>query len=209
MKYKIFNLLPSFGTNTYLIWDEKTKEAAVIDPSAPSEEFIQEIRNLKPKYLILTHAHGDHIGGIEYVKDNFDINICIHKEDADALADPVKNLSYYFDWSITAPKPDILLQDNDDLFLGSEKLKIIHTPGHSKGGICILTSNFIVTGDTLFNKGIGRTDLSGGDHRTLINSIEKKIFSYDDKLEILPGHGPVSTIGKEKQNNPFVGTKID
>jgi len=210
MKYKIFNVLPEFGTNTYLVWDVISKEAAIIDPAAPSQSMIREIKSMgiNLKYLISTHGHGDHIGGNKSIVDNFDIKSCIHKDDAGSLIDPKMNLSTYWNSKIIAPEADIILNNGDELILGKEKLQIIHTPGHSKGGICILTGNLLFCGDTLFADGIGRTDLPGGDYSTLINSIKTKLFVLDGNIKVLPGHGPVSTIEDEKVGNPFVGMMV-
>ncbi len=207
MKYKTFSTLPQFGTNTYLVWDEISNEAAIIDPAAPSQRMVDEIKGMgiNLKYLISTHGHGDHIGGNKNINDNFDVKNCIHKDDADSLIDPKMNLSTYWDSKIIAPKADIMLNDGDVLTLGSKKLQIIHTPGHSKGGICIFTEKLLFCGDTLFAQGIGRTDLPGGDYSTLIDSIKSKLFLLDGNIKILPGHGPESTIENEKVGNPFVG----
>jgi len=209
MKYKIFNVLPEFGTNTYLVWDEISKEAAIIDPAAESQTMTDEIKNMdiNLKYLISTHAHGDHIAGNESINRNFDVKICIHKDDVAALTDSTLNLSSYISSNLKAPQPDIILNDGDTLYLGNEKLEIIHTPGHTKGGICILTGNLLFSGDTLFAEGIGRVDLPGGDYETLLNSIKKKLFVLDGEIKVLPGHGPSSTIEDEKVGNPFVGMR--
>lgn len=207
MRYKTFNVLPEYGTNTYLIWDDTSKEAAIIDPAAPSKNLIEEIKNRKVslKYLISTHGHGDHIGGNKSIDDNFNVKKCIHADDANSLTDPNMNLSTFWNSELIAPQADIILKDGDELFLGSNKMHIIHTPGHSRGSVCILTENLLFSGDTLFAEGIGRTDLPGGDYATLINSIKTKLFTLDGKIKVLPGHGPDSTIEDEKVGNPFVG----
>jgi len=207
MRYKIFNVLPEFGTNTYLVWDEKSGEAAIIDPASESQELINKIKNMDItlKYLISTHAHGDHIGGNESINNNFDVKICIHKEDVAALSDSTLNLSSFISSELKAPQADIILNDGDILKLGNNELKIIHTPGHTKGGICILTGNLLFSGDTLFAEGIGRADLPGGDYATLLNSIKTKLLTLDGNIIVFPGHGPSSTIEDEKVGNPFVG----
>ena len=208
MNYKVYNLLPEFNTNTYLLWDEVSLEAVIIDPANKSEILKKEILKLKLKikYVINTHGHGDHIGGNAFFVKSFPKSkLCIHKEDALMLLYPELNLSMYWDGGVVSPASEIQLAGEEILKLGEKKLKIIHTPGHTEGGISIYVDNLLFTGDALFADGIGRTDLPGGDFEILKKSIHEKIFSVPDSVVILPGHGTASTIGKEKRENSFVG----
>jgi len=204
MKFKTFNVLPAFGTNTYLVWDEKSKESMIIDPADGSQTLVDAIHGLELKYIVNTHGHGDHIGGNKFLKENTSAQLVIHEDDAMMLIDSSKNLSVHWE-AFHSPEADLKLKDGDTLMLGKNEIKIIHTPGHSRGGICLLVDDLLFCGDTLFAQGIGRTDLPGGDYSTLINSIKKKLFVLDAKTRIFPGHGPDSTIGYEKKVNPFVG----
>ena len=207
MKYKKYNLLSSFDTNTYLVWDEDSMEAMLIDVAAPSQEIINEIKslNLKLKFLINTHGHGDHIGGNKSIKQNFDIQLLIHEDDAETITDPYKNLSTFWGDGIISPSADIKLKGGEKFKLGNKELTIIHTPGHSEGGISILIKNLLFSGDTLFAGAIGRADMPGGDYNTLVRSIREKLFKLPDDTIVLPGHGPSTYIGREKRENPYVG----
>jgi len=208
MKYKVYNLLAEFNTNTYLLWDEVSLEAVIIDPANESKILKKEILKLKLKikYIINTHGHGDHIGGNDFFVKSFPKSkLCIHKEDALMLLYPELNLSMYCDGGVVSPASEIQFAGEEVLKLGENELKIIHTPGHTEGGISIYVDNLLFTGDALFADGIGRTDLPGGDFEILKKSIHEKIFSLPDSVIILPGHGPASTIGKEKRENSFVG----
>ena len=154
MKYKILYVLPEFETNTYLVWDEESMEALLIDPAFPSPLLKKEIKqnNLKLKYVVNTHGHADHIGGNEFVLRNFKVPLCIHPNDAEMLENPRLNLSASFGIEIVSPPPDILLNDGDKLTIGDNNIRIIHTPGHTAGGICLLSKNLLFSGDTLFAK---------------------------------------------------------
>lgn len=192
--------------NCYIIADEKNKEAAVIDPGDNSDEILDIIskNNLNLKFIINTHAHFDHIGAIGKIKDATGAEFLIHEMETHVLKTlPSQNLIFGIKVD-TPPAPDRFLKDNEELILGDIKLKILYTPGHSPGGICIHADGVVFTGDTLFAGSIGRTDLPGGDYNTLINSIKKKLLPLEDETIVLPGHGPKSAIKEEKEYNPFL-----
>jgi len=206
MKYRVLNILPDFGTNTYLIFEEKSREAIYIDPAAPDQKLIDLVHNLNLKLIsiINTHGHGDHIAGNDLVKKAFDVPIYIHKKDAEMLIDPKKNLSIFWGHNVVSPPADRFLGNDDEIKLGDETLKVIHTPGHTQGGICLICKDFLVSGDTLFQEGIGRTDLPGGNYEQLLKSINEHLLILPDSTVVLPGHGPETTIGDEKMLNPFL-----
>jgi len=207
MKILTFNPLPEFMTNTYLVWDEETKEGIIIDPAAPSNKILNEIKkqNLKIKFIINTHGHADHIGGNKFFKENLNIPIYIHKADSKMLSNPQKNLSAYMEKPIKSPYADKLLLDGDIVSFGKIEMKIIHTPGHTKGGICIYHEPYLFSGDTLFEESIGRTDLPGGDIEEIKSSITATLFDLPDATQVFPGHGNPTSIEDEKIGNPFVG----
>ncbi len=207
MKVEILNVLPEFGTNTYIVWDEETKEAMIIDPAAPSHEIIELIegKDLIPKFLVNTHGHGDHIAGNGMIKGHFDLRFIIHQKDSEMLKDAAKNLSLYWNQNVISPDADVKLTKEFSFELGSKMVQVIPTPGHSNGGICLLVDGLLFSGDTLFAESIGRTDLPGGDYDTLIASIKEKLFILPEETVVYPGHGPKTTIGDEVVGNPFVG----
>lgn len=199
-------LLPEFQTNTWLLWDSESKEAILVDPSAPSNEFLQYIRELQltVKLIINTHGHGDHIGGNSFFAQALHAPIAIHRLDADMLVDNRKNFSELMGFALKLSPADQKLEDGEEITLGSYCIQVIHTPGHTRGGICLLADKYLISGDTLFERSIGRTDLPGGDHDTIVSSIKHKLFSLADDVLVFPGHGPGTAIGLEKANNPFV-----
>ena len=206
IKHKAYILLPSFETNTYLVWDSVTSEAILIDPAAPSETLKKEIKemNLKLVHIINTHGHGDHIGGNEYFQREFGCPIGIHQDDADMLIKSSLNLSDLMGGSIKSPAAKTYITDQHTLYLGENKITCYHTPGHTRGGIAIYAPPHLFTGDTLFAQDVGRTDLPGGDMKQLIASIKTKLFALPDETIVYPGHGPASTIAREKAENPYV-----
>lgn len=207
MNYKTYNLLPSYGTNTYLVWDEESKEAMLVDPADKSENLLNEINKmgLNVKYIINTHGHGDHIGGNNFFKEAFKAELVIHRSDAEMLVDSAKNLSAYMGTDIVTATADLKLDGGEVLKLGKTEIKVISTPGHSKGGICLYFDNILISGDTLFAQSVGRSDLPGGDHNTLVKSIKEKLFILPEDTLVLPGHGAETTIADEQVGNPFVG----
>jgi glyoxylase-like metal-dependent hydrolase (beta-lactamase superfamily II) len=207
MQYKVFDLLPSYGTNTYLVWDEESSQALIIDMAAPSKEILEFVskNQLNLKFIVCTHGHADHIGGVKFIREHTDCKVAIHRADAHMLTDANDNLSAQIGNALTAGEADILMEDGEEIKLGKESFKVIHTPGHTQGSICLLNEPYLFSGDTLFQFDIGRTDLPGGDHESIIRSIREKLFTLDDKIIVLPGHGPASSIEDEKAGNPAVG----
>lgn len=195
-----------YAVNCYVVGDDKTNNAAVIDPGGDVDDIIKvlEDNDLELKYIILTHAHGDHIGGLEELRQKTGAPVYMHKNDLYMLKDSKINLSSSIGGIVIETEPDHFVNDGDVLDLGDLKLNIIHTPGHTQGGICIQVGNVVFSGDTLFANSIGRSDLDGGNHEQLIASIKNKLLVLDEELTVLPGHGPATTIRIEKTTNPFL-----
>ena len=189
------------GANCYIVADNTTGDAFLIDPGGEADRIKKLLKKngLRLKFIINTHGHGDHILGNGY----FDVPIYIHRLDKDFLTDPNKNLSGMFGYFFKSPKATALLEDGQKVYLNKLELEIMHTPGHTPGGISIKLDGVVFTGDTLFAGGIGRTDLPDGSEEQLFNSIRQKLFPLGDDVVVYPGHGPESTIGEEKRTNPF------
>ncbi|MDR2278654.1 MAG: MBL fold metallo-hydrolase, partial [Vagococcus sp.] len=199
-------LLETYETNTYLVWDVASKEAILIDPAAPNadlKDYINKMDLIITK-IINTHGHGDHIGGNEYFANEFDCPICIHENDAPMLGDSNLNLSAFMNVDLKTPPAKILFTGEYDFKLGNYELKILHTPGHTKGGVVIYAKPYLFTGDTIFLTDIGRTDLPGGNYDELIKSIKEKVFKFPEDTKIFPGHGSSTSVGYEKQMNRYV-----
>jgi len=195
-----------YGVNCYIIYCEKTKKAAIIDPGGNADAILNFIdqNQLEPQFIILTHAHGDHIGALREVKEKKNLPVNIHPLEEPMLRDANKNMSRWMGYPSVEIAADRLLKDNEIIELGELKLHIIHTPGHTRGGICIKVEDALFTGDTLFAGSIGRTDFEGGSFPQIIDSIKNKLLVFDDNTKVYPGHGPESTIGMEKRLNPFL-----
>jgi glyoxylase-like metal-dependent hydrolase (beta-lactamase superfamily II) len=206
INYKTYNLIAMYETNTYLVWDTVSKEAILIDPAAPSESLKNDIlqMNLKLTHIFNTHGHGDHIGGNDYFHKEFGCPIGIHDSDAGMLICATLNLSEYMACPFISPAATLLINDHHYFTLGEVSAKVIHTPGHTRGGIVIYIEPYLFSGDTIFQLSVGRTDLPGGNTKDLVKSIRKEIFTLPDNTIILPGHGPTSTVAKEKAENPYV-----
>jgi hydroxyacylglutathione hydrolase len=201
--------LGPWQTNTYLVADPGTKTCWVVDPSFGPAKVLEDIakEGVKPVAIVLTHAHVDHIGGIADVLKAWPrLPIWIHRVEKDWLENPLLNLSDGAGMAITAPAPERLLQDGDVLELGQMRWKVLHTPGHTPGGVTLYNEDaqIAIVGDTLFAGSVGRTDLPGGDFETLETAIRSKLYTLPEETRCLPGHGPATTIGEEMANNPFV-----
>ncbi|MEE4364252.1 MAG: MBL fold metallo-hydrolase [Desulfotignum sp.] len=192
--------------NCFILGCEQTKEAVVIDPGDDADRILMELAKaeLKVKYLIDTHGHFDHVGANKRMKEVTGATLAIHPDDAPMLSQLSRSAASFGLAAENSPEPDMLLNDGDKVTFGSITLTVIHTPGHSRGGICLYTEGHLFAGDTLFAGSIGRTDLPGGDYDTLIASIKEKLLHLPDDTTVYTGHGPETTLLNEKRMNPFL-----
>lgn len=197
-------------TNCYVVGCEETKEAIVVDPGfdrdREAEELLEFIKQngLHVKYIVNTHGHSDHTAGNGIVKKATGAPILIHEDDAIMLTPVARTFSRIFGLRVTSPQADRTLRDGDAIHVGHIKLVVLHTPGHSKGGISLLGENFVFAGDTIFAGSIGRTDFPGASFEEIMQSIKTKLMTLPDRFKVYPGHGPPTTIGEEKRHNPFL-----
>ena len=210
LKIETFVFNP-FQENTYVVSDD-TKECIILDPGCYFDEEKQKLtgyiaeNELKPKYIVHTHGHIDHAIGTNFLKEKYSIQAIMHEDDLELLR---RNSEFGESIGIEIDQPsdpEIFISEEETISFGNTDFKVIHAPGHSPGSIVLLNESekILFSGDVLFRRGIGRTDLTGGDHITLIESIEEKLLVLDKDVEVYPGHGEKTTIGEEKNENPLL-----
>lgn len=208
VKSFVFN---PFQVNMYLLYDE-TKECVIVDAACMSDEEEKKItkfissNNLNPVQLISTHPHIDHVAGNKFICENYNIPLTVHKDSLPILQG-VKGYAAAFGFNdVEYVEPKNFIEDGDIIKFGNSELKVFYTPGHVNGSVCLYSEkdNFVIVGDVLFNESIGRTDFPTGNHELLISSIKNKLFVLPENTIVYTGHGPSTTIGYEKENNPFL-----
>jgi len=206
MKFRSLELGP-FLSNCYIIGSEATGEGMVIDPGAEADKILKAVEELKleVKLIVATHGHIDHVGAVNEVKEATGAQFAIHRDETEVLSRGGGFLSALLGISLPSPpQPDVLLQGGDNLGVGDLSFLVLHTPGHSPGGICLLGHGMVFSGDTLFYQSIGRFDFPGASGYQLLNSIHTKLMVLPDHTVVYPGHGPQTTIGDERRWNPFL-----
>ncbi|MBR5247070.1 MAG: MBL fold metallo-hydrolase [Clostridia bacterium] len=200
-----------FTTNTYIVTDEETGATAVVDPSLPEDTLIQKLAGKDVQYILLTHGHFDHICGVKLVKENTGAKVVIHKDEEEMLHDVTKNEFQINCGEYEFPEvdADVLTEDGTEIMLGNTKITVMHTPGHSMGGVCYLFTDDLVmfSGDTLFRLCAGRTDLYGGNGRQELRSL-RKISELEGDYKVYPGHEEDTTLDFERENNRYMKTRF-
>lgn len=206
----IFEMLSvgPLGTNCFILGCDETKEGVVVDPGDDAERIVSLVarHGLKVKYIINTHGHFDHVGGNRRLLEATGAELLIHGDDVAMLTRATVVAAMYGLSTENSPRPQRLLEDGMTISFGRHALQVLHTPGHTPGGCSLYlpAQSIVITGDTLFAEGVGRTDFPGSSHEALMASIKEKLFTLPDATKAWPGHGPATTIGHEKRFNPYI-----
>lgn len=207
MLVRVLELGP-FLSNCYIVGSEKTREGMIIDPGAGAETILGHVKELglSISLIVATHSHVDHIGAVGRVKEATGAEFAMHEAEQEMFRGAFsRGMGFLMGGSLRAPpQPDKLLKEGDVLTLGELSFAVLHTPGHSPGGICLYGHGVVFCGDTLFNLAIGRADFPGCSYDQLLDSIFTKLMTLPDKTKVFPGHGPATTIGTEREWNPFL-----
>jgi len=205
MNYQLVIVGP-LETNCYLFFCPETKQCAIIDPGAEAEKIFEAISflSLKPVIILNTHGHVDHTGANLDLKERYQIPIALHPGDLPLLEEYFQLEFGLMLGARPAPNPDRLLTDGEKISVGRSVLQVIHSPGHSPGSVCFYTDHLLFAGDTLFSGGVGRTGLPGGSWKDLAHSLKARVMTLPDETVVLPGHGPKTTIGEERESNPYL-----
>ena len=197
-------------TNCYLVGCERTRQAMIIDPGADADKIMAAVvrLGLKVTQIVLTHSHFDHILAVDPVRSETGAVVAIHEHEAEHLTQPPTLFRFFAPNIPEGLVADRLLHDHDLLSVGDLKARVIHTPGHSPGGVSLYVASegVVFCGDSLFRDGVGRTDFPGSSHHLLVRSIRERLFALPDETTVYPGHGPQTTIGRERRHNPWIGT---
>jgi hydroxyacylglutathione hydrolase len=182
--------LAPFGTNAYIVVCQATGDSMLVDAPGEADKILSQLAGTKPKYIVITHSHIDHIGALEELRARLKIPVAIHPRDAARLPS----------------HPDIELSDGDIIEVGKLKIKVLHTPGHTPGGVCLLLGKYLISGDTIFPGGPGKTG-TPADFKQIVESVESKLFVLSDDTEVYPGHGDATVLGKEKKEFAVFASK--